>query len=238
MAAKLYGVGVGPGDPELLTLKAKRVLEQVSVIAAPQARSGGRSLALEVIKDVIDISGKDMLSLTFPMNKEMAGLIEYWQEAKNSVMKYLLKDISVAFVTMGDPMFHSTFIYLMDAVLKGEGDIVPSVEIVPGVSSLHCATASAGIPLASSHERVAILPATYKPELIRQALIDFDTVVFMKVYKVIDMVISILKELNLCDNAVFITRAGWPDEEVVREIESLKGEKLDYFSLIIVRKTP
>lgn len=227
--ATLYGVGIGPGDPELLTLKGKRVLEEVDVIAVPKAEIGKESIALDVVSKVVDLKGKGILELLFPMKRE--GLEAYWEEARRRVMKRLLKGQDVAFITLGDPLFHSTFIHLVDG-LEPDGRI--SIDVVPGVSFVHASTASSLLPLASGEGKVAIVPATCRREDLRKVLEGFETVVLMKVNKAMDKVLSLLEEMGLKERAVFVSRAGWEDEEVIRDLSLLRGREVDYFSSIIV----
>ncbi len=224
--AILYGVGIGPGDPELLTLKAKKVLEGVHVIAFPRGGREKESMALEVVKRAIDLHGKEVLPLLFPMKRE--GLESYWEEARKEVSKRLESGRDVAFITLGDPLFHSTFIHLLQG-LEGV-----DVRIVPGVSFLQASTASALLPLASGQEGVAILPATCGMERVKKALEGFDTVVLMKVYRRMREILCLLEELGLKERAVFISRAGWEDEEVRRGNDI--PPEADYFSTLIVRK--
>ncbi|MBI5892677.1 MAG: precorrin-2 C(20)-methyltransferase [Deltaproteobacteria bacterium] len=230
----LYGVGIGPGDPELLTLKAVKILKQVDVIAVPKSKTEGESLALDIVKQAVDLSDKEILELTFPMKKEHDELIESWKEAKKQILKPLKKGRDVAFITIGDPLFYSTFIYLLEQFTIQNSQF--KIKIIPGVSSINAVSAATQIPLAKAGERLAILPATYEQEKIRQTLKDFDTVVLIKVNKVMDKIISILEELDLKNNAVFVSKAGLPDEKIVTNLDSLKGKKLDYFSMVIVKK--
>ncbi|MBI5286638.1 MAG: precorrin-2 C(20)-methyltransferase, partial [Deltaproteobacteria bacterium] len=207
-------------------------------IAVPKARSERGSLALEVVKNVVDLKDKEILELTFPMKKEREDLVESWEEAERQVLIHLCEGKDVAFISIGDPLFHSTFIYLMEAIKDGDrarGSPV-SIVVIPGVSSIHASTASAKLSLAKSNERVAILPATYETDKLKETLKGFDTVVLMKVHRVMDKVVAILEELGLKDKAVFVSKAGWPEEMVVRDLEGLKDKKLDYFSMVIIKK--
>lgn len=230
----LYGVGIGPGDPELLTLKAVKILKQAPVIAVPKSKTEGESLALDIVKKVMDLKGKEVLELTFPMKKEQNELTAAWEKAKKQILKPLKKGRDVAFITIGDPLFYSTFIYLLEK-FEVQGSKF-KVKIIPGVSSINAVSAAAQIPLAKAGERLVILPATYEQEKIRQTLEDFDTVVLIKISKVMDKIISILEELDLKNNAVFVSKAGLPDEKIVKDLDSIKGKKLDYFSMVIVKK--
>ncbi|OGP30538.1 MAG: precorrin-2 C(20)-methyltransferase [Deltaproteobacteria bacterium GWC2_42_11] len=232
----LYGVGIGPGDPELLTLKAIRVLKEVDIIAVPKSKTDGESIALDILKGVMDLHGKEIIELTFPMKKNRDELAASWNNAKDEVLKQLDIGKDVAFITIGDPLLYSTFIYLMEA-LKNNGGSGIKIKIVPGISSVNAASASACIPLANSSERLAIIPATYEEDKLRQTLKDFDTVVLMKVNKVMDKVIPLLEELGLKKNAIFVSMAGWKEQEVVKDLDTLKGRELDYFSIMIIKKS-
>lgn len=234
MSGILYGVGIGPGDPELLTLKAVKILKQVDVIAVPKSKAEGESLALDILKQVIDLNGKEILELTFPMKKNHDELIESWKEAKKQILKPIKKGKDVAFITIGDPLFYSTFIYVMEQFTVHSSQF--TVKIIPGVSSINAASAAAQIPLAKAGERLAVLPATYEQKKLKQALKDFDTVVLIKVNKVMDKIIPILEELNLKDKAVFVSNAGMQKEDIVRDLNCIKGKKPDYFSMVIVKK--
>ncbi len=99
----LYGVGIGPGDPELITLKAVKILKQVDVIAVPKSKTDAESLALDIIRQVIDLSSKEILELTFPMKKNQDELTDAWEKAKEQILKPLKKGRDVAFISIGDP---------------------------------------------------------------------------------------------------------------------------------------
>ena len=140
----------------------------------------------------------------------------------------------MAFVTIGDPLLYSTFLYLLRILRERYPEI--AVEIVPGITSVGAAAAAAAVPLAMAAERLAIVPATYEEEKLRQTLLAFDCVVLLKVSRVFDQIYTLLCELGLERRGVFIRRVGSSEEEVVTDLTSLVGKKLDYLSLLIVRK--
>jgi precorrin-2/cobalt-factor-2 C20-methyltransferase len=232
--AKVYAVGVGPGDPELLTRKAERILRSVPVICAPTGAAEAASYALEIVEPFLDRSRQEVLTRVFPMIKDETELIPLWEETAAQVAQHLRAGQDVAFITIGDPLLYSTFLYLLRIFRDQYPDI--EVEIVPGITSIGAAAAAAGVPLALASDRIAILPATYEEAKLRQTLLDFDTVVLMKVSRVFDRVYALLAELDLVRQAVFVRRVGSSEEEVVTDINSLVGRKLDYLSLLIVRK--
>jgi precorrin-2/cobalt-factor-2 C20-methyltransferase len=232
--ARLYAVGVGPGDPELLTRKAERILRHVPVICAPSANAGDSSHALSIVEPFLDRSRQEVIVSVFPMKKDQEGLDEFWEEAASSVVTHIRLGKDVAFITIGDPFLYSTFLYLYRIFRERHPDI--PIEVVPGVSSITAAAVAAGIPLAAASERIAVLPATFEEEKLRRTLLDFDTVVLMKVNRVFDRVYALLKELGLERECAFVSRAGTTEEKVVYDLSSLVGKKLDYLSLLIVKK--
>jgi len=232
--AKIYAVGVGPGDPELLTRKAERIIRQAPVICAPTGQADAASYALSIIEELLDRSRQEILSMVFPMMKKGPALEAAWEEAANEVIARIDRGEDVAFITIGDPCLYSTFLYIYRIIRDKRADI--SIEIIPGISSINAAAAAAGIPLGIAGERIAILPATYENEDLRKTLSEFDTIVLMKVSRVFDRVYPLLCELGLDKGSVFIRRVGSPAQEVISDLSSLVGKELDYLSMLIVRK--
>lgn len=234
MSPCLYAVGVGPGDPELLTLKAVRVLRAADVIVAPTGQAEAASYALGIVERHLDRSRQQVLERVFPMSRDERELRPHWEATASEVAGHLRDGRTVAFVTIGDPLLYSTFLYLLRILRERHPEMV--VEVVPGITSVGAAAAAAGIPLGMSAERLAILPATYETDQLRQTLLDFDCVVLMKVSRVYDRVYALLVELGLERQGVFVRRVGSDQEEVVTDLASLVGNQLDYLSLLIVRK--
>jgi len=231
--AKIYAVGVGPGDPELLTRKAERILREVPVICAPTANPSDSSYALSIVEPFLDRNRQEVIVQVFPMRKDQTGLEEFWEEAAAEVAERVRRGSDVAFITIGDPFLYSTFLYIYRIFRERYPDI--PVEVVPGISSVSAAAVAAGMPLGLASERIAIIPAAFEADL-RRTLSEFDTVVLMKVSRVFDGIYALLQELGLERNGAFISRVGSLEEEVVFDLGSLVGRKLDYLSLLIVRK--
>ncbi|HEX9874619.1 MAG TPA: precorrin-2 C(20)-methyltransferase [Deferrimonas sp.] len=232
--SRLYAVGVGPGDPELLTRKAERILRSVPVICAPTGAADAASYALAIVEPFLDRSRQEVLTRVFPMKKDETELLPFWEETAADVAQRVRSGQDVAFITIGDPFLYSTFLYLYRILREKYPEI--GIEIVPGITSVGAAAAAAGVPLGLAADRLAILPATYEEAQLRQTLLDFDTIVLMKVHRVFDRVYEILRELGLEKSGVFVRRVGSSEEEVVTDLASLVGKKLDYLSLLIVRK--
>jgi precorrin-2/cobalt-factor-2 C20-methyltransferase len=238
MTGKLYVIGVGPGDPELVTLKGARILRAINCICVPKGKEEGRSLALSIVRKIVNMEGKEIVEAYFPMKKTArAGhgqeLGARWRQTVTTVLDHLQNGHDVAFITIGDPTIYSTFFYLYDRLIEADPGL--EIEIIPGVSSITAAASRAHIPLGLGDGKIAILPANYLDDL-KTALQRFDTVVLMKVYKVFEEAKNVLSQLGLLNNAVYVSRAGMADERVSTDLASVAREDLDYFSMVIVKK--
>jgi precorrin-2/cobalt-factor-2 C20-methyltransferase len=229
---RFYGIGVGPGDPELLTLKAVRVLQRVPVVCYPQSTAGEGSMALAIAAGAVSLAGKELIPFPFSMSRPHT--TDTWQGALGQVLERLAQEQDCAFLTEGDPFLYSTFVYVYEH-LRREHPQVP-VEVIPGVSSLTAAAARAGVPLAAGRERMAVLPALYHPQAIGPALDTSDTLVLLKVNRVLEVVQGELEARGLLERAVLVRRATMPEEQVLHGAEAVDGRLRDYFSLLIVRR--
>ncbi len=232
-----YGVGVGPGDPELLTLKALRIIKAAGAIAVPISKEGIRaeqSRALKVVGQEADLAGTELLELFLPMTKDASVLESSRTIAAGKVAERLSSGIDVAFITIGDPMLYSTFSYLVPLVQK----LVPEagMHVVPGVSSVNAAAAASSVPLAESGEKVLVVPAAYSIEELKRWIEEFDTVVLMKIFRKVDELVELLTASGCAKRTVFVSKVGWPDEVVVTDISRLEVAEHDYFSMLIVRR--
>ncbi len=230
---RLYGIGVGPGDPELISLKGHRILKSSPVIAYPARSPEEEPFALNIVSQYLDQRQQELLRLIFPMKKDPEYLKPFWEEATRQVHARLREGKDVVFITEGDPFLYSTFIYLYKEMKNSYPEI--EVEIVPGINSFSAASAKALLPLVETDDKMAIVPAGYGTEVIHAALRDNDTVILMKVKPVLDEVIDLLKETNLLGHAVFVSKAGTVEERIVTDVESLKGQKVEYLSLMIIK---
>lgn len=233
MTGTLYGLGVGPGDPELLTIKAFRKLKESDVIAYPKKRKGSKSYAHRIIDVYITPGEKEMLGLVFPMTKDPTILEREWSKTVEQVWEHLNKGKDVAFVTEGDPLLYSTFIHMMNLVKERYPEV--NIKTVPGISSINGAASRLGIALAEGDDHVAIVPARDDYEAMKKVIVENDCVVFIKVAKVMDVMLKVLRELDLLDKASVVTKVT-SDEEVVWNIHELERAELEYLTLMVVRK--
>lgn len=224
----LYGVGVGPGAPDLVTLRAAAVIQQVDVIAVPVARPDAESYALAIAEGWVSPQ-QTVVKLHFPMVRDLAARERQRAEAARIIVHHLGEDRSVAFLTEGDPLLHSTFGYVLEHLPAHV-----QVALVPGVSSIMAAAAEMGAPLVKADERLAILPATFENlSDLERIVADFDTVVLMKVHRVLDAVLDELDRCDLSGRAVLVERASHPLVRVLRGAD-LRGADAHYLSLLIV----
>lgn len=226
---RLYGVGVGPGDPELLTVKAARVLADAPVVFAPQAAGSADSLALSAARRYIDESRQRLIYASFVMGGTSDGV---WAEAAERIARHLLDGADVAFLTQGDPMLYGSFMYVMQKVQAAHPQI--PIEVVPGVTSITAAAAAAKLPLVSHGERLAVLPAMYGIDDLRAVLAAYDTVVLMKVNRRALAAVAALESEGALSRCVFARRATTPRELIAFSLRELDPEDVDYFSMLIL----
>ena len=227
----LYGLGVGPGDPELLTLKAVRVLGGVQRIYAASSSKNTYSVSLDIAGPHLR-RGATAEVLAFPMTRDEEALRDAWRANAARVLDDLRAGLDVACLTLGDPMTYSTFGYLMRTVLDMEPDT--RIEVVPGVTSYHAASAVAGKILVESCQNLAVVSGVDGGEGLRKAAAWADSVVVLKAYKRFGHIRSVLDELGLTQGAVLVSNCGRPGQEVVRDLSQVTDTP-PYFSLLLVR---
>ncbi len=242
MQATLYIIGIGPGDPDLLTIKAFNTLRHCPVVATPKATQHGHSTALSIVQQALpasELDEKEIVELHFPMKKIHLGqepdpeVLQAWQDAAGKIFAILSQGRDVAFPTLGDPAIYSTGYYLYATMIEMHPEV--RVQFVPGISAMSSCSATTRTPICLGDDMLAVIPATFSDSRLRQILENFDTIVLMKVHRVIDNLIGLLNELNLLDKATLVERVGMADERVLADLSAIDGQ-VHYFSTIIVRK--
>jgi precorrin-2/cobalt-factor-2 C20-methyltransferase len=231
--ATVYAVGVGPGDPELLTRKAERILRSADVILAPVSNPSESSVALDIIREFVDEKRQQIIVHQFPMTSDRARLIPAWQEAAALIAAHAEAGRSVAFITIGDPLFYSTFIYLL-RILKERWPHLP-VEIVPGISSINAAASEAALPLVEGDEKMVVIPATAGIEVIKAALETYETVVLLKVKPLYAAIMELLRTTGREQRTVFVERVGSQRQKVLTDFSEIAAHSPDYLSLMIIK---
>ena len=233
---KLFCVGCGPGDPELLTVRAVNLIKNAEVIFAPTAREGKPSIALSVVEQYIDRPTKTV-SLVFPMVKDRESLRDYWKRNTDEIASAVRSGKKVVYLTVGDPALYSTWIYIHRELKKSHRDI--EVEIVPGIASMFAIAARAKISLAEGDETVA---ACYDMERVKKTANACDTMIFLKDGRYFDSVIEMLAQAGFPDNANIAIAQDVSEEGEILEMKRLselrgkKGPTEKYFSIMVAKK--
>ncbi|MDH5326875.1 MAG: precorrin-2 C(20)-methyltransferase [Gammaproteobacteria bacterium] len=231
---KLYGVSLGPGDPGLITRRAWELLNRKDTVwTYPIRKKNSDSYALAIaLRAGLELPTQQS-PLIFPMTHDVEILSKYWLQAAQAVLTFLQQGQDVVFLVEGDASTYSTFGHLSRSV-RALDDAV-RIETVAGVPSFHAAAAALDMPLADVDDTVAIIPAGYGVETIASLLPQFDTLVLLKVKPLLDDIIDLLQQQQIASQCRFIEKVGTPEERVVRDITTLKGQKVNYLSLMLVR---
>ena len=232
MSGIFYGIGVGPGDPELLTVKAIKAIEQVDVLIAPKTEKKDGSVALTVAKPYLK-KDVEIVYQVFPMVKGFAeNSTDAWESNKQEILELLRSGKNVAFLTIGDPMFYSTYIYVFRLLENERVDI----QTIPGIPAFAAIGSQLGYPIVEGDDVLSIIPATASPEKVEKAMQAADNVVLMKVYKNFEEVADMLDKNEMAEQAVLVSRAGLDDEKIIYNVLAHKKDKLNYLSTILTRK--
>ena len=238
--SKLYCIGCGPGDPDLLTLKAINLIKNADIIYTPTAREGKPSVALSIVEKFIN-KGTDIHQLIFPMVKDFGKLKENWKNNTLEITNSIRDGKKTVYLTVGDPSLYSTWIYIYKELIEKHKDI--EVEIVPGITSIFSFSAEIKTPIGEGEEIIGIVPACYDLERLKIAAKCCDTLIFLKDGRYFNSVIETLITSGFPeDSDIFIA------QDVSTSGEALQNRKLSdlsknpnenndkYFSIMIAKK--
>lgn len=223
----LFGVGIGPGDSDLITLKAAKIISECNYIATPETGTSD-SLALSIVSNAIDLSQKEIMGLSFPMTKDKDILAKSHKEAAESIMEILDCGNDVAMLNLGDVTIYSTFAYIMDILLEKGYD----VEVIPGITSFCASASQLKISLTTMNEPLHLIPATGID--IMEALELSGTKVFMKIGRSMPKLIECLRELNLKDNVYAVENCGLENEKIYWGLDEFDSN-MGYFTIVVVK---
>ncbi|MGL5312753.1 MAG: cobalt-factor II C(20)-methyltransferase [Peptostreptococcaceae bacterium] len=229
--AKFYGIGTGPGDSSLLTIKAVDTLRSLDILYTPESKKGGESLALSIVSKYLPET-LEIKSRHFPMNFNDGEKILAWNQVADEIVEDVKEGKNVGFVTLGDPMIYSTYVYIMERLI---GDI--DVETIPGISSFSNIASNQNFPLVMDREPLIIIPCTIAEEKIDYALENYSSIVLMKVYKNFKEIVEKLEKNNLIEHAILVSNSSQEGEVVYNNLREVNLEdKISYFSTILVNK--
>lgn len=229
----LYGLGVGPGDPELITLKAARVLNSVDIVFAAASTKNSYSLAVSIARPHIpDLTPVKMLR--FPMTRDKVKTQQAWHDNALILIHELEQGKKVAFLTLGDSMTYSTYGYVL-RYIKAIAPHLPVISI-PGITSYQASAACLNTPLVEGEESLLITSGAKGGDRLRAFSAKPETVVFMKAYRNVKDITEALAEAGLLENSVGVSNCGLPEEEIIRDVKTLADRPPEYWTLIIAKQ--
>lgn len=230
---KLYGIGVGPGDAELLTMKAYRILNEADVIFCPEKEDGAGSFAFDIIKGLLENTKAEIVNLVYPMHYHGQQLKEMWEKNAGLIAGNLKGERRGAFITLGDPAVYSTFMYTLPYIEKHG----VSVEVVPGITSFCAVADSVKLPLAVWEEDLIIVPVRKRDgEDLGKVLREHDNVVLMKPSSNQQALVQAIRENHLEDSFVLVTKSGTGEERIITDFKELEQYDIPYLSTVIVKR--
>lgn len=229
----LYGIGVGPGDPDLITLKAVKVLRQIDIVFAAASTQNRHSLAMDIARPHIPESTPIEL-LHFPMTRDKTETRRAWTANARRIIAELEAGRNAAFLTLGDSLTYSTFGYLMQFVKAKAPGI--SVLPVPGITSYQAAACRLGTTLVEGEGTLMVVSGATGGERLRTLSRKPETVVFLKAYRNLPDICSALDEDGGYPYCVGVKNCGHASEEIVADMEQLCRQPPDYWTLVIAKK--
>ena len=237
---ELTCVGCGPGDPELLTVKAVNSIKNADVIMCPTSKEGKPSIALSVISSLIDKDkNQEIVNLVFPMTKDKGILENTWQKNSQIIAESVFSGKKVVYLTVGDPYLYSTWIYLHREIAVKYPNI--NITVIPGIVSMFTFASKIGISLAEGAEKLAVIPSCYDLSKVKEIAKNCDTMVFLKDGRYFDQVINLLREAGFSKDSIFaIGQDLDTDKEIVKKLtlgqvtEDTITSK--YFSIMVVKR--
>jgi len=236
----LIGIGVGPGDPDLLTVKAVKAIQNADIIMCPASNEDRPSIALSVVSSLIDKSkNQEIVKLIFPMTKDKDVLEQTWKRNAKIMAEKVLLGKNVVYLTVGDPYLYSTWIYMHKDLKENYPEM--DISVIPGVVSIFAFASKVGISIAEGSEKVAIIPSCYDLSSVKEIAKHSETMVFLKDGRYFDQVINVLKESGFPDDSIFaIGQDLGTENEIIRKLTL--GEVNDdtlttkYFSILVVKR--
>ena len=224
---KFYGIGVGVGDPENITVKATKKLHEVDVIVLPEAKSGEGSTAFNIVKEYVK-AGVEQMFLEFPMIKDVEARKVFRKNNADKVSAELEKGKNVAFLTIGDPMTYSTYTYVLEHIAD---DV--EVETIAGITSFNSIAARLNVPLMIGDEDLKVVSINRKTDIYKE-IENNDNLVLMKISRNFEKIKKAIIETGNKENAVIVSDCGKDNEVIYWDIESV--EEVPYFSTMILKK--
>ena len=236
----LIGIGVGPGDVELLTVKAVKAIQNADIIMCPASKEDRPSIALSVVSPIIDKSkNQDIVKLIFPMTKDKKILEETWKKNAKIMAETVLSGKNVVYLTVGDPFLYSTWIYMHKDLKENYPNM--EINVIPGIVSMFTFASKVGVSIAEGAEKVAIIPSCYDLSSVKEIAKHSESMIFLKDGRYFDQVIDVLKESGFPNDSIFaIGQDLGTEKEIIRKLTlgEVNDETLTtkYFSILVVKR--
>lgn len=231
----LFGIGTGPGDPDLIPIKSAKILNSVDIIFAASSSKNDYSMAVNIAREHIPES-TPVKFLPFPMTTEKEETRKAWRENSRIIIEYLEQGKDAAFLTLGDTMTYSTYGYIVRNISEMAPDI--TIETIPGITSYQAAAARLNTPLVEGEEALLITSGVTGGDRLRGNSVLPENVVFLKAYRNVADISLALDETGLLENSVGISNCGKKDEQIYTDVRDLAKKPPGYWTLIIAKKKP
>lgn len=227
---KFVGIGVGPGDPDLLTVKAVEQFKTLDILLVPESKKNAKSEAHQIASKFLP-ENLEVIGRHFPMILDKEAMLASVREIALEVIEWVKSGKTVGFVTLGDPMLYSTYIYLLKFISEGV-----SVETIPGISSYTAIASGMNRPLVEGDDPLIVYPCTADMDELRTVLETHNAIVLMKVYKSFETVVGMMKDLDLIKHSVAISNYGKPEQIIHEDLLSTDPNEVSYFTTILINK--
>ncbi len=229
----LYGIGVGPGDPDLIPVKAVKILNKVDLIFAASSTKNLHSRAVEIVRPHLPETARVHM-LSFPMTKDPVQKQESWRRHARTIIGELRRGRNAAFITLGDCLTYATYGYILQAIRE----ISPATRVItiPGITSYQAAAARINLPLVEGEQSLLVVSGAEGGDNLRRACACAENVVILKAYRNTTDILAALEEAEMLPASVAISNLGMADEKVIQDVRELAELRPGYWTLVIAKK--
>ncbi len=233
ISGTFYGIGVGPGDPDLIPLKSIKILNTADVVFAAASTKNNHSQAIAIATPHIPEKA-DVRMLSFPMTKDRKTMEKAWENHARAIIAEVEKGKDAVFLTLGDSMTYATYGYVLRYVQK----LAPHIRVVsvPGIAAYQAAAARVNTPLVEGEQALLILSGVKGGHRLRQQTVKPENVVFMKAYKNVGDIVDALDESDMIENSVGVANCGLENEEIIANVSEMAKRPPAYWTLIIAKQ--
>ena len=238
-SGSLTGIGVGPGDADLLTIKAADAIKNADIVLCPASAADRPSIALSIVSHLVDESRQQVTKLVFPMTKDRDVLEETWRNNADIMAQKVGAGKNAVYLTVGDPYLYSTWIYMHRHLSSKHPDM--KISVIPGIVSMFSFASKVGVSIAEGAEKVAVIPSCYDMAGVREIAKNAESMIFLKDGRYFDQVIQVLRESGFGSDSIFaIGRSLGSEQEVIQKMTLGEVDDADlgskYFSILVVKR--